>query len=235
VNDNLAKILQNPVLSARGESRTYSDENLQAISFPVGGIGSGLIQINGKAERHIWQISNSFCQAYVPNSFFAVRTQINNNPPVIKALQTSNFGPFEKMEQLTFRGEYPFGWFDFRDKKLPLEITLETFNPLIPLNEKDSATPCAIYNITAENTSSEPVEVSFLATQQNTIGFEEVVRPGSPPTGAIFADLEKINADWKSEEDEFEEEGKTKITQKQVSPQFEIKQINLFANGMFGM
>jgi uncharacterized protein (DUF608 family) len=122
---------------ARGQTRVYRGEHLTAISLPVGGIGAGCIQINGKAERHAWQIFNNFTHAFVPDSFLAVRVRTKGKEPVMRALQTSPVGPFEAMKDLSFRGEYPFGWYEFEDDKLPVKLSMETFNPLIPLNEKD--------------------------------------------------------------------------------------------------
>ena len=52
----------------------------------------------------------------------------------------------------------------------PLQIEMEVFNPLIPLDVKCSSIPCGIFNLTAGNEGDSPVEVSFLATQQNAIG-----------------------------------------------------------------
>ncbi|HIE48229.1 TPA: glucosylceramidase, partial [Candidatus Bipolaricaulota bacterium] len=132
---------------------------------------TGVIQINGSAERHAWQIFNNFTYATVPHSFFAVRVKSANGKTIVRALQTSNVGPFAAMKGLSFRGEYPFAWFDFEDAVLPIAVGMEVFNPLIPMNVRDSSIPCAIFNLTARNVSDEPVEVSFLATQQNAVGF----------------------------------------------------------------
>ncbi|HIE52192.1 MAG TPA: glucosylceramidase, partial [Armatimonadetes bacterium] len=167
----LRRRMNDPQLLARGQSRVYQGEYLRAISLPLGGIGTGVIQINGRAERHAWQIFNNFEYAFVPHSFFAVWTRVAGREPLVRALQTSAVGPFPAMESLTFRGEYPFGWYDFADPDLPLAVQLETFNPLIPLNTRDSALPCAVFNLTAENPGDQPIEVSFLATQQNAVGF----------------------------------------------------------------
>jgi len=168
---SVAGRLNEPSLLARGKTRVYHGANLTAVSLAVGGIGAGCIQINGKAERHIWQIFNNMTQTLIPHSFFAVRVKTEAGQPVVRAMQTIAVGPFEAMKSLIFRGEYPFGWFDFEDAELPIAVNMETFNPLIPLNAKDSAIPCAIFNLTANNTSDKPVEVSFLAAQQNTVGF----------------------------------------------------------------
>jgi uncharacterized protein (DUF608 family) len=53
----------------------------------------------------------------------------------------------------------------------PVKLSLETFSPLVPLDAKDSAIPCAVYNITAENSGQKPVEVSLLGAQQNAVGY----------------------------------------------------------------
>lgn len=184
--------LNEPALMEQGDTKIYSGEYLDAISMPIGGIGTGCIQINGQAERTIWQIFNNYCQAYVPDSFFAIRSQVKNKDAVVRVLQTSKAGSFEKMDSLTFRGEYPFGWYDFIDDDLPVKVSMETFNPLIPLNSKDSAIPCAIFNITVSNPTDTAVEVSLLATQQNAAGFmcAEKQAWSGPVDGTVFADFE---------------------------------------------
>ena len=167
----IAEMMSSKELLARGEQRVYRGEHLNAISFGVGGFGAGLIQMNGMAERAIWQIFNNHSQATVPNSFFAVRAKVAGGEPVVRALQTSPAGPFEPMADLSFRGEYPFAWYDFEDADLPVAVSMEAFNPLVPMNTKDSAIPCAVFNLTAENTYEKAVEISFIAAQQNAVGF----------------------------------------------------------------
>jgi len=166
----LATLMTYERLFARGESRVYKGESLGAIRLPVGGIGAGSIQIDGKATRPVWQIFNNMNQAAVPDSFFAIR--VSGDKPILKTLQTEPVGTYAAMKSLTFRGEYPFGWYDFDDPDLPVKVSLETFNPLIPLNTKDSAIPCAIYNVTVKNPTGKPVEVALLAHQRNAVGTE---------------------------------------------------------------
>jgi len=164
-----AKRLNDPGLFERGERRVYRGEHLTAISLPVGGIAAGPIQINGEARRAVWQIFKNHAGVPMPNSFFAVRAKALGGEPVLRALQTVAEGSLPGMKALSFRGEFPFGWYAFEDDALPIVVSLEVFSPLIPLNEKDSAIPCAVFNLTAENPGREPVEVSFLATQRNAV------------------------------------------------------------------
>lgn len=166
-----AELLSDPALLGRGQPTVYRGDYLGAIRFTLGGIGAGSIQINGRAQREIWQIFNNYTQSEVPNSFFAVRVKSGDGPAVVRALQTAPVGPFPAMRELSFRGEYPLAWYTFDDPGLPVKVSMEAFNPLVPLAAKDSSIPCAIFNLTAENPSDRPVEVSFLATQQNAVGY----------------------------------------------------------------
>jgi non-lysosomal glucosylceramidase len=165
-----AAMLADPALTARGESRVLRGEYLEAISLPVGGIGAGLIQMNGKAEPAIWQIFNNFAEVRVPDSFLAVRARLGNDDPVTRALQTAPAGPFAPMAGLSFEGRYPFGWYRFEDDNLPVKAELEVFNPFIPMNARDSGIPCAVFNVTVSNPGDTPAEVSVLASQQNAVG-----------------------------------------------------------------
>lgn len=162
-------LLSDPTLLERGESRIYRGETLEAISLPIGGIGAGLIQINGRAASHIWQVHNNYLGVRVPDSFFAIAVG-RNGDSVVRALQTEAAGSFEPMADLSFEGRYPFGWYRFEDDVLPAEVSLEVFNPLIPLNARDSGIPCAIFTITVANPTDQPLDVVLLGTQQNAVG-----------------------------------------------------------------
>jgi uncharacterized protein (DUF608 family) len=152
----------------------YQGQYLTGIDFPIGAVGGSVIRMNGCAERERWQIFGNFAQpegsGIVPNSFFAIRTKAGDTTQV-RALQTKAVGPFAPMQSLTFSGEYPFGWYRFKDDALPVQVTLEAYNPLIPMDLKNSAIPSAIFRISVSNPTDAPVEVSLLATQQNAVGF----------------------------------------------------------------
>ncbi|MCC6728272.1 MAG: glucosylceramidase [Chthonomonadales bacterium] len=166
----IARRLRDPRLFARGEQRVYRGEHLGAIAFPLGGIGAGTLQMNGRAERFSWQVFNNFLGVALPDSFFAVRAGVEGAQPVVRALQTSRAGAFPAVAGLSFRGEYPFAWYDFEDPDLPVRVGLEAFTPLVPLVERDSAMPCAVFSFTVENRAAAPVEVALLAAQQNAVG-----------------------------------------------------------------
>ena len=166
-------ILSDPALTDRGKTRVYEGEHLEAIAFIVGGIGAGGIQFNGKAEPANWQIACNYQEEKVADTFLAIRASAQGGQPVVRALQTEAVGPFAAMPSLKFEGEYPLGKYRFDEPALPVEVELEVFNPFIPMDLKNSAIPCAIYTVTAKNTSSAPVKVDLLASQKNALGYHE--------------------------------------------------------------
>lgn len=167
----LRQRLHDPRLMAPGKPRVYEGEHLDAIRFSLGGVGAGTIQMDGRAERAAWQIFNNFTGWNIPDSFFAVRVAGNQGEPVMRALQTTKAGPIPAMQRLKFRGEYPFAWYDFEDEALPVRVSLEAYTPFIPLDERASAIPCAVFNLMVENTTAHSLTLALLAMQQNAVGY----------------------------------------------------------------
>jgi len=167
----MAELTDEVRLFARGERTTYRDERLTGIRFPVGGIGTGLIQMDGQGRPAVWQIFGNHLYVRLPHSFLAVRAAVGEAEPVVRVLQTEAVGPLAAMKGLTFQGEYPFGWYTFEDPGLPVEVRMEVFNPLIPLDAKNSGIPCVIFNVTAHNAGKQEAAVAFLVAQQNAVGY----------------------------------------------------------------
>ena len=188
------KIAQSVELKQLGQHQIFTGNNLGAISFPIGGFGAGLLQMNGIGERHIWQINNNFTAYPSPTSFFAVAAQKEGSPMIIRAVQSSSVGNFKGMDSNTFSGEYPFAWYDYTSTELPVTVKMEAYSPFIPMDLKNSSIPCGIFTLTAKNTSDKVVSVNFLASQQNFAGVS-----GFLQTGNLIADFEGDDyAGWSS-------------------------------------
>lgn len=180
------QLLAAPSLMERGETHTYSGEYLEAIEFPVGAFGGGHILLDGTGQLKHWKIFNNHNLAFIPHSFFAARVKPNSRKPVVRALQTHAVEAFPAMEKLTFQGEYPFANMRFSDSEFPVDISMEVFNPFIPMQLKNSSIPCAIFMLSAENNSNEPVEVGFLYAQQNAVGYFPFNRHGPKNSSREF-------------------------------------------------
>lgn len=157
----------------RGEPRIYTGEHLEAVGMPVGGIGTGNIWIAGDGSLSVWQIFNNMNgHARIPDSFFAVRVKEEGKDPRVLSLDSMEREGFGTLGVESFRGDYPFAWLAYASDPLPVEVRLEAFNPMIPLNVLDSSLPCALYRLTASNPGNAPVEVSFASMLQNAVGYD---------------------------------------------------------------
>ena len=184
-DDNLLKekyhqMKNAPNLDKRGESHFYANEYLEAIKFPVGGIGTGCVQFDGSAVPRFWQIFNNMTHDFIPNNFMAVRVKRGGNVAV-RALQTKSVdSELQAMESLKCKNEFPFLEYVFEDKDVSVDMSMKVYNPFIPLNLRESEIPAVFYKITVTNTEQTEVEIDLLASGQNAVGFSKVpkVREG---------------------------------------------------------
>lgn len=174
-------------LFGQGEQRVFTGENLKEIAFPLGGIGTGTIALGGRGNLRDWEIFNRPAKGNIPPyTFIAIYAKKAGRQPVARLLE-SNLQPsfvagpgmpperlcgLPRLRKATFKGEYPLARIDFEDKALPVNVSLEAFNPFIPLNEKDSGLPVAILRYTVTNPTREKVDCSIAFNIQNPLGRE---------------------------------------------------------------
>ena len=168
----LYAIQNNPDFLRRGTPTYLEGAHLGAIQFPVGGIGSGCIQFNGKAQPRFWQIFNNMSHVRIPNTFMLMRT-VQGEKVALRALQTEAVGEAQGMKALRLKNDFPYLTYEFQDN-LPVDVQLQVYNPLIPTNLKDSSLPVVFYKVTIRNTADSPVEVDLLSSQQNAVGFTQI-------------------------------------------------------------
>ncbi len=164
--------------------RTF-DSTHSALAFPLGGIGTGNISLGARGNLLDWEIFNRPAKGTrLPNTFFALRTQVGEEPPTTRVLEGPLQPPFDlshgfhpstnaglpRLRGTTFHGEYPFATIDFDAPELPVQIQLEAYTPLIPLNPEDSGIPCAIFTYKMTNSSSKHVNLTLVGSLANPTG-----------------------------------------------------------------
>ena len=170
-----------------GPVRTFEGSALKEIAFPLGGIGTGTVSLGGRGQLRDWEIFNRPGKGVdLPFTFFALAFSQNGRKPVVRVLEGPLAPPFTggdgiartkvpglpRMEKVRFRGEYPFAWVELEDSKLPLQVTLEAFNPFIPLKPEESGIPAVILRFRVRNLSREPAQVTIAGSLLNPIGFD---------------------------------------------------------------
>ena len=148
-----------------------------------------------------WQIINNVNHlGHVPSSFFFIHAQaqdperwerriletkvdvpetfepaISVNDHVIPDDIAQRHGKFECVQDLEFNGEYPFAKVKYIDENFPVNVELEAWNPMIPLDVKNSALPVIIFRFTVKNPDKEKnARIRLGGTLLNFIGWDGI-------------------------------------------------------------
>lgn len=173
---------------------SYAGDNLNQISLPLGGIGTGTIGFGGRGQFTDFEISNRPSKGFRPNlASFVLRTESDKiiNARVLEGplpdhafegaigSAAPNHG-LPRFEQAEFHATYPFGEVVLTDPVAP-RTTIQTFNPLVPGDVAASSIPVAIIRFTIENPGPSTMRASIAASMENFIGL-----PGAETEGASF-------------------------------------------------
>ncbi|MBZ5560925.1 MAG: hypothetical protein LAP13_00735 [Acidobacteriia bacterium] len=167
--------------------RVFSGEELTRIAFPLGGIGTGSISLGGRGQLRDWEIFNRPEKGNRPDYVFpAIWVQMKGQKPVARVLEAQIEPPYEsvdgwglgqnnvpglsRLQCATFRGAFPFAWIDFDDDKLPIRVSLEAFNPIVPLDTDASGLPVAILRYYIKNPHAAPAKVGVSYSLHNLMG-----------------------------------------------------------------
>lgn len=176
-------------LHRQGPQRSFSGRALGQIAFPLGGIGTGTVSLGGRGQLRDWEIFNRPGKGItLPYTFFAIWAQAEGAAPITRVLESRLQPPYVRADGLasnelaglprldacTFQGAYPFARLAFADAKLPLQVELEAFNPMIPLDAERSGLPVAIFTWRLRNPGPVPVEATLAFSLANMAGYDGV-------------------------------------------------------------
>lgn len=190
---------------------TYRGARTRAISFPLGGIGTGSIGLSGSGRLVDWEIFNRPNKGSVNGySHFAVKVidgdrlvdaRILNGPVVDRhagdylGTRNNTFGFGVRREALSgmphfaeceFVGTFPVAELRFRDQRFPGLATLTAFNPFIPLEDRDSGIPAAFFEIALENTGNKPYDFSVAGVLANPLPANNAAEISATPDGTVL-------------------------------------------------
>ena len=87
-------------------------------------------------------------------------------------LGADNVPGLPRLRNAIFKGAFPFAEIDFEDDKLPVQVSLEAFNPMVPLDVDGSGLPIAVLRYSVKNPASAPTKVGIALSIQNPVGKE---------------------------------------------------------------
>ena len=169
--------------------REYRDAKLRRVRMPLGGLGTGTISLSGTGGLEAFEIRNSAEKKYVPcrqSVFpaFVVRTADTNGAvaarllegPLDKSRYEGEYGcpapnhGYPRFRECVFRAAYPLAQVELSDADVPVRVTLEAMNPLVPGDAEASGMPVALLRWRIENASAAPLRVTVAAAMPNPCG-----------------------------------------------------------------
>ncbi|MBA7533960.1 hypothetical protein ES705_26206 [subsurface metagenome] len=167
----------------------YRGENLNRVAFPIGGMGAGMICLEGTGAISHVSVYNKPDIFNEPTMFAAISVKglehgakvlegptpdwkVFGRPMSARGAPRTSYG-FPRFDYAEFEARFPFGMVTLKDEEIPLDITLTGWSPFIPLDEDNSSLPCGALEYKFVNNGSKEVEAIF---SYNTVNFMK--RPG---------------------------------------------------------
>jgi uncharacterized protein (DUF608 family) len=155
----------------------YTGDYLSRIAFPLGGIGAGMICLEGSGDLNHMSFRNRMEFFFAPGIFSAICIKGKEN--ITRVLQgpvpkCRYFGfpgsgngwmrlsaKFPRFAEATFLPRFPFATVTLKDKKIPLRAELTGWSPFIPGNADDSSLPVCSLEYTFTNPTGRTLESVF--------------------------------------------------------------------------
>src|ERR1035441_3851453 len=170
---------------------------------PLGGIGTGFVEIRADGCFHEWQIFNSGQWAMDARSTtapagpgpqylrFVFRTQkASDGVAQVRRLYLRSDEndlytlPFvQDMQSMDYLAWFPMTGLRYHDQTIPVRASAEVFSPFVPGNARDSGTPGFHVVYTLENCSDEVVEVTLAGFMDNPLADRKSTRLNSSHLG----------------------------------------------------
>lgn len=147
----------------------------------LGGLGCGTLQIYPDGTRGHFTGQNNWesplgqlhwfrpgtAEDYRVCNPFALYVK-KGNKIFTKFLQTKGLDKKPAVKNIEFEGKFPVATLKYKDKDLPVNLTLRAFSPFIKKNARDSGLPAAVYCFEVKNPGKKSIDVSLLASAFNS-------------------------------------------------------------------
>ena len=174
----------------------YQGEFLNQVAFPLGGIGAGMLCLEGAGALSHVSLRNRPEVYNEPCVFAAVA--VKGNKTAARVLEgpvpaRKIFGPpdtgngaggttygLPRFAKAVFRSRFPFGTVTLSDPQVPLEVELTGWSPFEPGDADGSSLPVAALEYRFTNRSGSPVEAVFSFNAKNFMASDEHPRAVRP-------------------------------------------------------
>jgi len=155
----------------------YEDRELNHLAYPMGGMGAGMICLEGAGALSHVSVRGQPNVHNEPLMYAALC--VKGEPNVARVIEGpvpewKVFGPSEagnglggadyglpRFDAATFTARFPFGMVGLSDAAIPLQVTITGWSPFIPGDADNSSLPVAALEYTFHNPTGAPVEAVF--------------------------------------------------------------------------
>jgi uncharacterized protein (DUF608 family) len=176
--------------TSRGFNENYTGKYLEHIAFPIGGIGAGMICLEGTGALSHVSVNNRPDVFNEPCMFAAISVsgiekgakviegpvpdfKVFGRPNTAKGSPRTSYG-LPRFENAEFEARFPFGTVYLSDDDIPMDVSVQGWSPFIPLDADNSSLPCGALEYKFRNTGSKEYEAVF---SYNTVNF--MTQPGA--------------------------------------------------------
>ena len=173
----------------RKYNSAYTHEYLNRIAFPMGGIGAGMICLEGTGTISHVSIKNKPDVFNEPGMFAAIVVKgIANGAKLLEGpvpdwkkfgRQNSANGSegsttgLPHFRNVSFLARFPFGYIDITDNDLPLKIKITGWSPFIPTDDDNSSLPVAAVEYHFVNTGTAKLDAIFSFNTKNFVKVDD--------------------------------------------------------------
>jgi uncharacterized protein (DUF608 family) len=159
------------------------------LAMPLGGIGTGTVSLGGRGDLRNWEIANRPGKGFNPAGIagpacFVLYAKPAGGQAVTRLLEgplpleeyegpqgsTARWHGMPRFRECSFAAAYPLGQVHLSDRDVPLAVTLQAFNPMIPADADSSGIPVAVLRYVLRNRTGKRVTAAVCGSLPNFIG-----------------------------------------------------------------
>lgn len=142
-----------------------------AAGLPLGGIGTGAIHIQSDGSIEALTCNNNRRDPILtlPGCFFGLRVT-DGKGLIVRQLQHQSSIGWNTVERTVFEGLFPVARTSYSDSRLPMDIAVEVFSPLVPHRAEDASLPVVLWTFHIASRLDRELHVTLIASWENQVG-----------------------------------------------------------------
>jgi len=159
--------------------RYTSSQKLKS-GVPLGGIGAGKIEILPNGCLDFFTIQNNLDKPLTNSQpkkeaqgllgfHFGIQARTGQGATTSRLLQTEKIANYKTVDSIEYEGRFPCARLVYKDKALPVEVSLEAMGFFVPQDENNSSLPQATLNFKFTNKTKEDIHINFMVIARNIV------------------------------------------------------------------